>query len=764
MKKILFLLLFSIFVFNGTAQISYQKVFGGSGEETHSCVFQFTPDGGKIVATRSNSYNAGNYDIVATKFDVNDNIEWAKAIGTSAEDLCYFVDTVSGGGYILGGSTRTAGNPDFYLTRLDASGNLMWSKRYGGNSNEEVHAHDIIQTSSGGFMFLGMGQSFGAGAKEFMLVNTDANGNLIWSKYYGTGSDNEWGYGLLETSTGDILMVGRVNHTSGGSYAGLIKIDANGNFLWGKTYNNSGVFYRLTDIEETADGGYITTGYSGTTAAEEDILLIKVDSLGNMDWGKMIGGSGEEFTSQIELTDNGFIIPAATESYGHGSHDGLLMEFDTTGTLLWAKAYGGSGYDWLHHLRRKGNQYYIAGLSNSFGSGDGDYYFLQTDLNGYSGGCNEMIVNPTVTNLPNITNSISVDVYTSMLQATPTTVVNNVTFNSSILCVDTVCIAPIADFSFTNNLLSVNFLDNSASASGSYLWDFGDGDLSTLVNPNHTYNSPGIYTVCLTITDSCGTDSTCTSITVSNCNMPIADFSSSDILLDVSFTNTSTSSGTATYLWDFGDGNLSTQTNPSNSYAASGTYWVCLTVTDSCGTDSTCAFITIDNCVDPIAGFTFTDNGSGDIQFNNNSTSTAGATFWWDFGDGNLSTLANPDNDYTADGTYTVCLTITDSCGSDTMCQNITISGLVINEHYNNQNVTVFPNPFSDHTVIQIENGKGNYSVELYDITGRLASSVNFKNTNILTIDRHNLDAGTYLFRVVQKNGIVASGKLMVVD
>jgi PKD repeat protein len=249
-----------------------------------------------------------------------------------------------------------------------------------------------------------------------------------------------------------------------------------------------------------------------------------------------------------------------------------------------------------------------------------------------------------------------------------------------------------------------------------------------------------------------------------NCTSPLSGFTFTDTLLTATFTDTSIVTGTSTYFWDFGDGNFSSLQDPTHIYLSTGTYTVCLTVTDSCGTDSTCTSITVDNCVNPTANFTSTDNGNGNVSFLDASTATAGSTFWWDFGDGNFSALQDPTNNYLANGTYTVCLTITDSCGTDSTCQDITISGLSINEHYNNQNVTVFPNPFSDHTVIQLENGKGNYSVELFDITGRMVTSENYKNTNSLTINRNNLDAGTYLYRIVQNNSTIASGKLMIVN
>jgi PKD repeat protein len=303
---------------------------------------------------------------------------------------------------------------------------------------------------------------------------------------------------------------------------------------------------------------------------------------------------------------------------------------------------------------------------------------------------------------------------------------------------------------------------NSMRTQGSLNVEFGLGDATIIDSIIVTWPSGIVcYYTNVPINTFYDVLETCAPI---NCTSPLSGFTFADTLLTATFTDTSTVSGTSTYFWDFGDGNFSSLQDPTHIYLSTGTYTVCLTVTDSCGTDSTCTSITVDNCVNPSANFTSTDNGNGNVSFLDASTATAGSTFWWDFGDGNFSALQDPTNNYLANGTYTVCLTITDSCGTDSTCQDITISGLSINEHYNNQNVIVFPNPFTDHTVIQMENGNGNYTVELYDITGRMVRSESYKNTNSLTINRKSLEVGTYLFRIVQNNGTIASGKLMVVD
>jgi PKD repeat protein len=77
------------------------------------------------------------------------------------------------------------------------------------------------------------------------------------------------------------------------------------------------------------------------------------------------------------------------------------------------------------------------------------------------------------------------------------------------------------------------------------------------------------------------------------CFDPVTSFTESINGADASFTNTSTSASNATYLWDFGDGNTSTDENPTHTYAASGIYTPCLTVADSCGADSSCTTINI---------------------------------------------------------------------------------------------------------------------------------------------------------------------------
>jgi uncharacterized protein (TIGR02145 family) len=141
--------------------------------------------------------------------------------------------------------------------------------------------------------------------------------------------------------------------------------------------------------------------------------------------------------------------------------------------------------------------------------------------------------------------------------------------------------------------LTVNFTDESTGSPNSWAWSFGDGTSSTLQNPSHIYTSQGEYTVALTVVGNYGNDTEVEMnyIVVGSAgnDPPVADFIASplsgSVPLTVNFTDQSTNNPTS-WQWDFGNGNSSTQQNPSHTYTAVGTYTVSLTVNNSYGSDS----------------------------------------------------------------------------------------------------------------------------------------------------------------------------------
>lgn len=227
---------------------------------------------------------------------------------------------------------------------------------------------------------------------------------------------------------------------------------------------------------------------------------------------------------------------------------------------------------------------------------------------------------------------------------------------------------PIAGYTVNSAGLTSTFTNTSTGSSPTYFWTFGDGGTSTAANPVHTYSSPGTYMVCLFATNQCTTDSLCQSLTVS-CATATAAWTVTGSQLTYDFTD-ATIGSPLSWTWDFGDGNLSSQQNPSHSYSAPGNYLVCLTVMDSCGTDSSCQMVAVCTTI-PVADYTYADLGGGLVDFTN--LSNGGLYWFWEFGDGGTSTAQNPQHTYTTGGVYMVCLWATDSCGTDTLCDTINV-------------------------------------------------------------------------------------------
>jgi PKD repeat protein len=148
----------------------------------------------------------------------------------------------------------------------------------------------------------------------------------------------------------------------------------------------------------------------------------------------------------------------------------------------------------------------------------------------------------------------------------------------------------------TANELTINFQEYSwGSAPESYVWSFGDGDSSTVQNPTHTYDTAGVYFVCCYISDSAGvcSYSDCYYLNVGNFSYCPSSFNHNMITPTIASFSYNGTGAPTDYLWDFGVWGASTQANPINDFQNPGTYYVCLTVSDSNCTNTYCDSITI---------------------------------------------------------------------------------------------------------------------------------------------------------------------------
>jgi len=455
---------------------------------------------------------------------------------------------------------------------------LLFNLSYGQFPPLELTADDVIYNGVGGTVDVNI-----RAGSNFSNI-TQLNGSfqvdptiLNWNQMSYWGLSNPAGATFTDQGGGNITF----------TWSSLITI--------GPTLNQGAVVFTLRFNVIGAPGSVSPVAF---TNSSQSIF-----------WGNGFGWSGTSFNSMDgSVTLNCVGPPADFTSVATGSS---FCFTDTTSNInSWAWDFGDSNTSTLqnpcHVYSGPGNYVVCLTVTDSCSSTT----FCDTvtvcttpnsawtsSTNNYTASFSDISTGPptswfwdfgdgNTSTLQNPTHTYTVaGTYTTCL-----TIANACGADSSCQSVIIACPLPGSAWSETSTELDVTFTDNSPSNPTSWFWNFGDGNIDVAQNPQHTYNAPGTYTVCLTSTNSCGTDSSCNSVTVT-CAPPVVTWSDSTSYLTSFFTDGTNTNPTA-WLWDFGDGNTSTQQNPMHTYAAAGNYTVCLTATSTCGTDSSCGTVT----------------------------------------------------------------------------------------------------------------------------------------------------------------------------
>ncbi len=387
--------------------IEWQKCIGGTDWDFGRSIQQ-TTDGGYIIAgsTRSNNGDVtGNHgfngDYWVVKLDGSGNLQWQKCFGGSSGDYANSIQQTTDGGYIVAGAcysndgdiTGYHGNGDYWVVKLDDSGNIQWQESLGGTSGDD--ANSIQQTADGGYIVAG--QSFSNdgdvtgnhGDWDYWIVKLNGSGNLQWQKSLG-GSNDDYANSIQQTADGGYIVAGVVWSTDGdvtGNHGlqdyWVVKLDNNGNTEWQKTLGGSYLDVAQS-IQQTTDGGYIVAGNSGSTDGDvtgnhdfQDYWVVKLDSSGNIQWQKSLGGFEYDWAHSIQQTaDGGYIVAGHSWSINgdvtdnHNGGDYWVVKLDGSGNIEWQKAIGGIGEDYPQSIRQTADGgYIVAGYSDS---NDGD--------------------------------------------------------------------------------------------------------------------------------------------------------------------------------------------------------------------------------------------------------------------------------------------------------------------------------------------------------------------------------------------------------
>jgi hypothetical protein len=261
---------------------------------------------------------------------------------------------------------------------------IEWMKTFGGSKID--YGNSVIQTSDGGYIFTGAydRNQWMPWLGDVWLVKTDSAGSEEWEQTHGITYNENVGRSIQQTTDGGYIITGYSGYTYHiDGY--VIKTDSLGNLVWSQIYGNFNYYDNLQNGKQTTDGGYIFTGLTGSYGAGGgDAWLIKTDSNGNALWNETFGGTDlDAGNCVLQTTDGGYIITGSTVSFGTGGTTDLwLIKTDGSGNQQWSKTFGGSGEEEGTCVQQISDGYIITGYTSTYGVGNGDVWLIKTDTNG----------------------------------------------------------------------------------------------------------------------------------------------------------------------------------------------------------------------------------------------------------------------------------------------------------------------------------------------------------------------------------------------
>ncbi|MBU1637400.1 hypothetical protein KKC97_07015, partial [bacterium] len=312
---------------------------------------------------------------------------WSHGYGGSTDIAeCYSLSQTSDGGYILGGVIISSSyDADYWLVKTNSVGSMTWSIPYTMSTSVEEYCYSAIETSDNGFLMGGFTASTtGASNRDIWIVKTYSAGGIEWSSVFDRGLEDIC-YDVIQLSSGEYVFAGLSESPGSPSHHDfwLAKLTSSGNEVWNYTYGGAHgeACYSLA---LDSDEGFLMAGHS-LASGNSDFLIIKTNSSGDSLWSKSYGGSETDKCQSVIVTaDGGYAMAGWTESYGNGGADYWLVRLDTNGDTLWTHAYGGNSDDYCFSVVQVSDGgYVLAGQTYTFGTGTPNYWMVRTDSNGH---------------------------------------------------------------------------------------------------------------------------------------------------------------------------------------------------------------------------------------------------------------------------------------------------------------------------------------------------------------------------------------------
>ena len=326
--------------------------------------------------------NAGNSDAFIRSYDSAGNLRWTRQFGTSSDDFAFGIATDANGnvyatGYTFGVLTgSSAGGVDAFIRSYDRDGNLRWTRQFGTSSEDVAFG---IATDANGNVYA-TGYTFGAlegsnaGSRDAFIRSYDSAGNLLWTRQFGTSSNDD-AFGIATDANGNVYATGYTFGALEGSNAGgrdafIRSYDRDGNLRWTRQFGTSSND-EARGIATDTNGNVYATGYTlgalaGPNAGGRDAFIRSYDRDGNLLWTRQFGTSSIDDAFGIATDANrnvyatGYTLGALAGPNAGGA-DAFIRSYDRNGSLRWTRQFGTSSSDFARGIATDTNNVYTTG-------------------------------------------------------------------------------------------------------------------------------------------------------------------------------------------------------------------------------------------------------------------------------------------------------------------------------------------------------------------------------------------------------------------
>ena len=229
-----------------------------------------------------------------------------------------------------------------------------------------------------------MSATGGVFSGDMFNIKINSSGTHQWSNTYG-GSHDEVTYCIIKTTDGGLAFAGYSNSFGPYNLFNFIKTDSLGNIQWNRLIGESGTGSHVYSIIQLTDGSFLLAGeITPTGTGNYDLYVVKLNSSGSILWTRTVAGTGYDMAySIVQVNDGGFVLGGYTNSFGAGGNDMFIVKLNSNGVLQWSKTVGGTGDEQtLSVVSSNDGGFIAAGFTTSFGSGGKDMFIVKFDASG----------------------------------------------------------------------------------------------------------------------------------------------------------------------------------------------------------------------------------------------------------------------------------------------------------------------------------------------------------------------------------------------